>query len=126
VSLTREELAQAVGCSVDEVDRLARFGLLQGRAAGSARVYGSRDLAVARLACRFAAHGLEARHLRSFRLTAEREMGLFAQVVSPLRLRRDPASHHQAAEAIGDLIALAGELHAVLLARLADEELGPR
>lgn len=126
LAVTRDELAAASGCSVPVLHDLERFGLLQGRTAGSTVVYGDESLRVARLAARFGEHGLEPRHLRSFRQSAERQIGLFAQVVGPLLQRRDTAAHDRAAETVDELVGLAADLQSVLVARLVAEELGAR
>jgi DNA-binding transcriptional MerR regulator len=125
-TFTRDELAQASGCSVAVLNDLEKFGLVRARAAGPSVRYDTDALAVARLAARFGAHGLEPRHLRSFRQAAEREIGLFAQVVGPLLQRRDPSAHDQANETVRDLVLMASELHRILVEHLASEELGTR
>jgi DNA-binding transcriptional MerR regulator len=125
VALTRDELAVESGLDVPTITALERFGLLKGRPAGASVLYNGDALATARLAARFAEHGLEPRHLRAIRQAAEREIGLFAQVVGPLLQRRDTAAHERAAVTLDELIALAADLHGLLARRLADDEIGP-
>lgn len=126
VALTRDELARASGCSPSVLGDLERFGLLRGTSSGSTVLYDHGAMTVATLAARFASHGLEPRHLRSFRQAAEREIGLFAQVVGPLLQRRDPSAHALAVEALTELVDLAAQLHRVLIDDLAAEELRVR
>ncbi|ANC30196.1 MerR family transcriptional regulator [Isoptericola dokdonensis] len=63
---------------------------------------------VVRLAVRLAEHGIEARHLRPLRSSAERHVGLVDQVVAPYRSQQHEQGRAQAqeiAEEIGDLLA---------------------
>jgi DNA-binding transcriptional MerR regulator len=125
LALTRDELAAESGLDVPTITALERFGLLKGRPAGASVLYNGDALATARLAARFAEHGLEPRHLRAIRQAAEREISLFAQVVGPLLQRRDTAAHERAAATLDELITLAADLHGLLARRLADDEVGP-
>ena len=83
-SFTDDELAAAVGLTVAQIAELERFGLLRSRATAQGRRYGDDALIVARLALRFLAFGIEARHLRMFRVAADRELALYEQVTAPL------------------------------------------
>jgi DNA-binding transcriptional MerR regulator len=124
VALTRDELAELSGCSIPVLSDLERFGLLHGKTVGRGVLYDNDAVVVARLAANFANHGLEPRHLRSFRLAAEREIGLFAQVVGPLLQRRDAMAHDRAMQTLTELADLASELHEVLVRNLVNREFG--
>jgi hypothetical protein len=124
VTLTRDELAELSGCSTPVLNDLERFGLLHGKTVGRGVLYDDDAVVVARLAASFANHGLEPRHLRSFRLAAEREIGLFAQVVGPLLQRRDAMAHDRAMQTLTELADLASELHEVLVRDLVNREFG--
>lgn len=80
--VTAAELAAATGLEPPVVADLLAHGLLRPDAAG---LHGEPDLRVARAAAGLAAYGLEARHLRSFRTGADREVGLVEQVVGARR-----------------------------------------
>lgn len=90
--VTAAELARASGLEASVVADLTAHGLLRPDAAG---LHGEPDLRVARAAAGLAAHGVEARHLRSFRTAADREVGLVEQVVGG---RRGPDGDRRAAE----------------------------
>ena len=62
-----------------------------------------------------AAFGIEPRHLRQFKVAADREIGLVEQVVTPLARQRDPDSRQRADDAIRELAALSVRLHASLV-----------
>ena len=112
VSLTREELAIAAGISVDLVAELGRYGLIDGAVLGSSTVYDDRALVVAKLAADFVAHGLEARHLRMYKVAAEREAGVIEQLVSPL-VRS--SARDEAVDKVEELAELGARMRAAML-----------
>ena len=64
---------------------------------------------------RLAGFGVEARHLRSFRVVADRESGLIEQIANPYARPRDPDGQALARETVRELAALFIQLHATLL-----------
>jgi hypothetical protein len=124
VSMTADELAAASGLSVEEVDDLSRFGLIEARTIGAADLYQGEALQVARLAADFVGRGIEIRHLKMYRISAEREAGFYEQVVSPLAGHHDPATRSRARTEVRDLMRLGAELKASLLRRSLREQLG--
>jgi DNA-binding transcriptional MerR regulator len=113
--LTLEELASTCGLTAAQVRDLERYGLLSSRDVGGTAYFDQAALAIAQLAGRFARHGVEARHLRMYKNAAERESGLFAQVVMPLIKQRNPRSRQQAGAALEELSGLGGDLRQALL-----------
>lgn len=83
--MTSAELRSATGLDLATYSALTAFGLLRPDHAGR---HGGDDLEVAREAAALSAYGIEARHLRLFRVAADREIGLAEQVLEPLRRRR--------------------------------------
>ena len=114
VRLTRAELATAAQTSTTDVDAWASFGLVRADAEG---YFDESQLAVARAAGALAAYGFEARHLRSFRTAAEREVGLVDQVLAPLAHRDDQARAEAAAEVAHHCLVLHAALVRAQLAR---------
>lgn len=114
-SLTLEELASACGLTHGQVRDLERYGLLSSRDVGGTAYFDQAALAIAQLAGRFARHGVEARHLRMYKNAAERESGVFAQVVMPLIKQRNPRSRQQAGATLEELSGLGGDLRQALL-----------
>lgn len=125
VSMTADELAAATGLDAEAIAELTRFGMLSGRQVGAAMLYDDEALVVARLAAAFARHGVEARHLRMFKLSADREAGFLEQLASPLVRQRDPATRRAAFELVGELCSLGDQLRASLLRRSLRDQLGP-
>jgi DNA-binding transcriptional MerR regulator len=124
VSMTADELAAASGLTEDQVHELQQFGLIDARSIGAADLYEGEALQVARLTADFLGRGIEVRHLKMYRISAEREAGFYEQVVSPLTGHRDPASRSRARSEVRELVRLGAELKAALLRRSLREQLG--
>jgi hypothetical protein len=114
-SLSTAELAAAAGIAERDIDRLASFGLLEGRTIGRETVFEGDALVVARLAAAFLERGLEPRHLRMFKVAAEREAGIYEQLVQSLTRQRDPDARIQAERRLGELADLGHQLRSALL-----------
>jgi DNA-binding transcriptional MerR regulator len=115
LSLTFEELGEASGLSPLELRELQRFGFLEGRTVGADTYYDGEALVVASAAAGFIGFGIEPRHLRMYKVAAEREAGFFEQVVMPLLKQRNPAARQQAADTLSEMARLGEVLHAALL-----------
>ncbi|HLX87794.1 MAG TPA: MerR family transcriptional regulator [Acidimicrobiales bacterium] len=122
--MTLDELAAASGCAPGALSGLESFGLLSGRNVAGTVYYGEDALAVARLAASFAAFGVEPRHLRLHKHSADREAGFIEQVVLPLLKQRNPESRRRAHDSVAELSRLGQELRAVLLQRALRDQLG--
>lgn len=85
IRLTPAELREHTGLDVAAYTQLKAFGLIRTDSSGR---HGADDLDVARECTALAAHGLEPRHLRLFRVAADREIGLAQQILEPVRRRR--------------------------------------
>ncbi len=126
-SMTLEELAAESGCDQRLLHDLERFGLIQGHVAiGSPLLFDGEALAVARLARGFGEFGLEPRHLRTFRLAAEREVGLVAQIIEPMMQRSSSDARAGSMRALVDMMELAEALHGVMIRRVTRELLPDR
>ena len=113
---TRDELCRAAGATVDQLMELESFGLVSARGSGERGAwYGGDDLVLLRLARELADYGLEARHLRMYKLFAEREAALFEQVVAPLVRQRNPEARARARDTIESLAQLGGRMRDLAL-----------
>jgi len=118
VRLSRGELRESSGLSDSLLDQLEGFGLITRRG----QHYDGEALVIATTVAEMAAFGIEPRHLRTFKVAADREVGLVEQVVTPLLRQRDPESRQRADDAIRQLAALSVRLHSSLVkAGLASE-----
>ena len=113
---TREELCRAAGATVEQLLELESFGLVSARGSGERGAwYGGDDLVLLRLARELADYGLEARHLRMYKLFAEREAALFEQVVAPLVRQRNPEARARARQTIDALSQLGSRMRELAL-----------
>jgi DNA-binding transcriptional MerR regulator len=110
--LTRKELLEAAGIEPGLLDELEEFGLVRRRG----RQYGQDALAVARLVAALGGFGVQARHLRVMKASAERETSLIEQVVAPLLRQRSPGATERASQMARDIAAVSIRLHAALVA----------
>ncbi|NQV07567.1 MerR family transcriptional regulator [bacterium] len=119
VSMDADELARAAGVTTDLITSLVRHGVIEPDDDGT--TFDEDDLAIARAAGRLAARGLEARHLRAMRLSANREIDLLTQLTGPLLRHRSPASRKEAAEILADCAQAAGDVQdAIVRSQLRD------
>ncbi len=118
--LDRTELLARSGLAEPVLAELEQLGLIRDRAGR----YDADALAVARVVAQLAAYGLEPRHLRGYRTAADREVGLFAQLVAPVARQNTPAARDRAAETVRELTALSQQLHAALVRIGLRETLG--
>jgi DNA-binding transcriptional MerR regulator len=110
--LSREELLNAAGLRNDQLAELEQFGLIGKKPGGH---YDDDALSVGKIVADLARFGLEGRHLRAFRTAAEREVGLFSQVVEPIARQRGSEAKVRAEETVRELAALSVRLHAALV-----------
>jgi DNA-binding transcriptional MerR regulator len=115
VTLSLEDLAAATGLTARELGELERYGLLAARSMGAVDYYDEDALIVARLAVGFRRYGIEPRHLRMYKVAAEREAGLFEQLITPLLKQRRPSARQEAVEMLEDLAELADDLRAAMV-----------
>jgi DNA-binding transcriptional MerR regulator len=114
VRISRRELIKTAEITEELLDQLETYGLVHTRA-GSRQHYDGDALIVARTAGALAAFGIEPRHLRAFKTSADREVGLVEQVVSPIRRSREDGAEGRAAQATDEIAALSLRLHATLV-----------
>ncbi|GIJ08080.1 MerR family transcriptional regulator [Micromonospora andamanensis] len=112
VRLDRAELVARSGLDESTLGELERLGLVVSDPPGW---YDGDALIIARAVAGLAAYGFQPRHLRAYRTAADREVGLFAQLVAPLARQSDPAARARAAETARELVALSQQLHAALV-----------
>ncbi len=110
--MTQEELLAAAGIGRAALTELEQFGLVR---PGPAGFYDTDAVLVARTARAMTDFGLEPRHLRAFRASADREVGLLAQIVTPMTRQRDPDARARADEVVRELAVLSVRLHALLV-----------
>lgn len=109
--LSREELLSASALSDSQLVELESFGLITIRG----RHYDGDSLAVAKAVAEMSAFGIEARHLRSFKTAADREIGLIEQVITPFTRQKSSEAKARAEEVQKEMAALSVRLHSSLV-----------
>jgi DNA-binding transcriptional MerR regulator len=109
--LSREELISASGISDSQLVELESFGLIVLRG----RHYDSDALAIAKAVAEMSSFGIEARHLRSFKTAADREIGLIEQVITPFTRQKSTDAKARAEEVQREIASLSVRLHASLV-----------
>jgi DNA-binding transcriptional MerR regulator len=123
--LTRRELARSAGLEDWQLNELESFGLLEpaGYNGGEA-VFDDEAQAIASAAAGFYAHGISARHLRMYKHFAEREAGLFQQVMLQYIRQRNPEARAKAQQELASLSRLGRALRSALLVKAVRDSLG--
>lgn len=119
--LTREELLDSAGIGERALAELETYGVIR---PGPAGFYDTDAVQLARTAAALTEFGLEARHLRAFRASADREVGMLAQIVGPVSRKRGPDAQARADEVARQLSVLSVRLHALLVKTGLRDEIG--
>jgi DNA-binding transcriptional MerR regulator len=112
IRMTKEEFLREVGIDNATLVELEQYGLVKPGAAG---FYNPDAVVVARTVKTMTEFGIEPRHLRAFRASADREVGLLEQIVTPLQRQHDPDARARADEVVRELAALSVTLHTLLV-----------
>lgn len=122
VRLSRQELLAETGVDDATLTQLEGFGLVAPLSGTS--YYGAASVTVCRTVAEMTAFGIEARHLRSFKVAADREVGLVQQVVTPIQRQRHADGRSRAEDVARQLSALSVRLHTALVQDGLSRELG--
>jgi DNA-binding transcriptional MerR regulator len=114
-SLSVDELSSASGLDVPALRQLQEYGLLHSKSVAGVETFDEEALAVSVVAARFAAFGIEPRHLRLYKNAADREAGFIEQIVTPLVRQRNPEARARATETAEELTQLGHQLRGSLL-----------
>jgi len=123
---SRQEILDLSGLDASHLEELESYGLVRDRAPKQNALYDEHDLAVAETAKGFVEAGIDVRHLKAWKIAAEREAGLFEQRVLPILRRRSPDARTEANDLLDDLSDLGGRLRGILLARALGNLREPR
>lgn len=116
--LTRAEIQGITGASSELLDSLEQYRLIEPDETGR---YSEYSLKAVRSAVILASHGIEARHLRMFRVSADREMGLVEQATAAMATRRDAAARARVAETAREISQACLALHGALVSEAIAE-----
>jgi len=110
-----DELARASGLSRRQVGELIDHGMLRPGHEDGDPTFSQEELAVAREAQRLLAYGFEPRHLRSVRISTERDAALLEQLTAPLLRNRSPEARHRAGEILAGCADAIGRMRVAIL-----------
>ena len=110
--VSRESLIERTGVDSAFVTELQRNGLL---AAGPAGFFDEDAVRLVEAAAALASYGLETRHLRAFKVSADREAGLVAQIANPIAKGKGTGARDRAEELVREIAALSVTLHTQLV-----------
>lgn len=120
--ISANELANDAGIDVGVVRELDRLGLIESIGRPGSAVYDPEALVVAKVSAVFGKHGLEPRHMRMFKVSAERQAGILEQVFAP-RLAKGGKSMQRARDELNELVRLGEVLQRSILRRSFGESL---
>ncbi|WP_235747966.1 transcriptional regulator FtsR [Nocardia coffeae] len=112
IRIARADLIEQAGIDEKFLTELIRANLITPGAAG---YFNTEAVTLARAAKAMSEFGLEARHLRAFKLAADREAAMIAQIAAPIAKSRDADARARAEETVRELAALSLTLHTSLV-----------
>jgi DNA-binding transcriptional MerR regulator len=115
--LPLDELCARAGITPQLARQLEDFGLLAPRGAVGEKVYPESDVDIAATCAQLGKYGIDPRHLRSFRTSADNEVALLERLVAPSLRSRNPERRQAGLEDLQSLAALALELSQLLFWR---------
>ncbi|WP_433755114.1 transcriptional regulator FtsR [Nocardia sp. CA-135398] len=121
IRLTRSDLLARAEIDEKFLADLIRANLITPGVAG---FFDEDAVTLAKTARAMAEFGLEARHLRAFKLAADREAALVAQIAAPIAKSRDAGARARAEETVRELAALSLTLHTCLVKASVRSSLG--
>ncbi len=120
-SFTPREIAELADLTMVQLNDLTTFGLLCPTSVRGQHIYSSADLDLAILAREFARYGLEARHLKMYKVSADREASFLEQVVLPILANKSNKSRAKAEAALTQLGEIGARFRTQLLERAIDK-----
>lgn len=112
VRLSLEELGIEVGLTGETLGQLVEMGIILSTPTGH---FDESALAIAQIVSRLTPMGVEPRHLRPFRVVADRDSGLVEQIITPFRHPRDNDEREHTRDLMREAAALLVQLHGALL-----------
>ena len=96
---------------------LVEYGLISGRDGKDGRLFDDAEREIVLVAAALSRYGIGARHLRTFRSSADREAGLLQQLLGPSLQSRNTERRKEAIDVLDDLAVSVSRLSHLLLVR---------
>ena len=117
MNLTFQQLSKASGVGLEKLREMRRLKLIEPKVAADIEIYDEHDLQIAIIAKKLFDFGLEPRHLRTIKHSAERELDLFAPNVQRIIQQGGLDASAQAQQVMGEFAAAASRLRESLIRR---------
>lgn len=118
----RKDLLVDSGLSEAQLSELERVGMIKNTVTGKDLFYDADGLAMARLAARFLATGVEVRHMRLFKTSVDREVDLYRQMAPPVRNARSVQARNEARARLDEFAELGGAIRSELFRQSLHED----
>jgi hypothetical protein len=115
VLLDADELCAMAGLSREQLAELESYGVLAGQSKRGDGPYDEDAVEIATISKRFLDAGIEPRHLRGWRVAADREAGLLEQLIQPLLRQRNPEARAHAIAQLAELEQVGGRLRSAMM-----------
>ena len=122
----RREFIEAASIDESLLVELERFGIIRPRRVGKTELYDEIDMEIILTATKFIALGIDARHLKAWRLAADQELSLFETRIVPMLRQRNPEARQDAMRMLAELIEQGGKLRAAFIAAQARDHIESR
>ncbi len=114
VLVSREELCAMASLTPEQLAQLEDYGVVT-RRGGAGELYGDEAVEIAAASGGFLRAGVDARHLRAWRTSVEREAGLYEQLILPMLRQRNPQARAHAAAHLDELDGLGTKLRVAMM-----------
>jgi DNA-binding transcriptional MerR regulator len=113
--LTADELCAMAGLTRAQLGDLQSYGVVTSQSNRPDGPFDEDAVEIATVSKRLLDAGLEPRHLRGWRVAADREVGLLEQLIQPLLRQRNPEARAQAVAQLSELELVGGRLRAAMM-----------
>ncbi|MBA2388355.1 MAG: MerR family transcriptional regulator [Acidimicrobiia bacterium] len=113
--VTASELAAMVSTTPNDIADLQSYGLIAPRENMGEPLFDDDAVAVARICARLLSAGVDVRHLRGWKTSADRETSVYEQLTVPLLRQRNPHGRQVARERLVELRELGTSLRQALI-----------
>ena len=113
--LNADELCAMAGISREQLSELEIYGVIAASTGGPEGPFDEDAVEIATISKRFLDAGIEPRHLRGWRVAADREAGLLEQLIQPLLRQRNPQARAEAVAQLEELEQTGGRLRAAMM-----------
>ena len=113
--LDADELCAMAGITREQLSELVTYGVIAASTGGPEGPFDEDAVEIASISKRFLDAGIEPRHLRGWRVAADREAGLLEQLIQPLLRQRNPQARAEAVAQLEELEQTGGRLRAAMM-----------